>query len=122
LKDGKEIENGAHLSLHIVLHDAPEDDPAGLQLASEKASAVYASIQRMNCSEDGSRPFVASDSGIVSGKIPQGIYETTQAAGSCIHPLGRALQSLEQVVKVVDGIADVSHLSKSSCVFRQIFA
>jgi hypothetical protein len=122
--------NGAQLSLHLVLQDALEDDPMGLHYANKKGSAVEASIQRMNRLQDGSRPFATmsetSDSGIMIGTMLQGTYETAQAASSCVQSLGRALQSLEQVVKVVDGIADVSTSRNSvtfdfdSCCFRFI--
>jgi methyl-accepting chemotaxis protein len=114
MNDDKEIANGAQLSLHLVLQESPDIDPNGLRYANDKASAVHASIQHMNRLVDGSRPLASisetSDSGIAIATTAQGIYENTQATGSCVQHLGRALQSLEQVVKVVDGIAEVSRL------------
>ena len=130
MKDDRGMANDAQLLLNLVLQDALEDDPTGLHYASKKGSAVEASIQRMNRLQDGSCPFATmsetSSSGIVVGTVLQGTYETAQAASSCVQSLGRALQSLEQVVKVVDGLANVSTSWNSitlifdSCCFRFI--
>jgi hypothetical protein len=39
--------------------------------------------------------------------IARSAYQVAQTIGSSVEPLGRAFQSLEQIVKVVDEIADV---------------
>jgi hypothetical protein len=100
LKDAHHADSGISLKLKFSLaSEATSTD--------EPMQGVDASIGRM----DGAISFVAvpgytnTTNSVTSAA--QAAYETAQSFGSSIAPLGQALQSLQQIVNVVDGFADV---------------
>jgi hypothetical protein len=70
-------------------------------------------------SPDGSGPLaVATGYADITSTLAGSAYQMAQTIGSSVEPLGCALQSLEQIVKVVDGIGDVSFFVLSHHVFN----
>jgi len=106
LTDKHDVKTGADATFKLTVH--PDAAPSELRRANKE-------VERMDdpaTLSGGSGPLaVASGYVDITSTLAGSAYQVAQTIGSSVEPLGRALQSLEQIVKVVDGIADVSFLS-----------
>jgi hypothetical protein len=108
LKDEKIAENGLQMKVKLTL----AAEPSGLDI---RMADVDDSIARIDGTASFSEisKYVDTSTSVVSAA--QAAYESAQTFGSSIAPLGQALESLQQIVSVVDGFADV-RLSSSVTV------
>lgn len=116
LTDKHDAKMGADATFKLTVH--PEVTTTAAQNELRQANKE---VERMNDPathlglSDGSGPLaVASGYVDITSTMAGSAYQMAQTIGSSVEPLGRALQSLEQIVKVVDGIADVRF-----CLFIQ---
>jgi hypothetical protein len=110
LTDQHGVETGAEVTFKLALHSefAPSAAQIELHRANKKAEEIEDSLNHLS-PLDGSGPLaVASGYVDTTSAIAGSAYQLAQDIGSAVEPLGHALQSLEQIVKVVDGIADVT--------------
>jgi hypothetical protein len=110
MNDTEGIATGAQLSIKLRIEDPPEGDLTELYFANKSVVVVDDSIQRIN--SPSRRVETLSSRAEVSvnvGTAVVGGYDTAKAVGSSIPPLASALRSMEQIVKIVDGIAEVTH-------------
>ena len=98
------------MTFKLALHSEVALSAAQIELhrANKEVEEIEDSLNHLS-PLDGSGPLsVASGYVDTTSAIAGTAYQLAQGIGSAVEPLGHALQSLEQIVKVVDGIADVT--------------